>query len=205
MGTTDDNGIYFYEDTDGAPVASLLNIGQQSVSDALNNLGTYRSAASDAEQAIVVADYAPSPTKPLLVYRQDYQAARAWRWTTDGSTWRTLSTTQARGSIGNAANFNASNTTVYAEGEFASISGYIQSTTTGGMNQTPKPIGVIHISLAPTVDTEIFPIYSTLPVPVMGRVTSGGGVQASIAEGFPTQPLTSSTRFYLSSMRWKCV
>lgn len=36
MGTIDSNGIYFYEDTDAvSPLHTLLNVGQQSVSDAL--------------------------------------------------------------------------------------------------------------------------------------------------------------------------
>lgn len=203
MGTTDELGIYYYADTDGAPTASLLNVGQQSVSNALSNLGTYRSVASDAEQAILVDAFAPSPTKPLLIYRQDYQAARAWRWTIDGTTWRTFATTQALGSIGNSTGFTGANTTVYAEGDFISISGYIKSTGTGGMSTTWKQVGVVNIALAPAASSEIFPIYSNLPVPVMGRILDNGAVQAAIAPGFATQALTSANVFYFSPARWK--
>lgn len=40
MGTVDERGIYFYEETDAvSPLHTLLNVGQQSVSDAIEDLG----------------------------------------------------------------------------------------------------------------------------------------------------------------------
>lgn len=42
MGTIDGNGIYFYEETDSlSPLHTLLNVGQQSVSDALGTWAAY--------------------------------------------------------------------------------------------------------------------------------------------------------------------
>lgn len=38
MGTTDSNGVYFYEETDPvSPLHTLLNVGQQSISDAIGD------------------------------------------------------------------------------------------------------------------------------------------------------------------------
>lgn len=71
MGTIDENGIYLYDDTDGAPVASLLNVGQQSVSNAIAALGTYKNVANTAARDTLSLAFNPSPTRPLYVHRRD--------------------------------------------------------------------------------------------------------------------------------------
>lgn len=71
MGTTDANGIYMYDDTDGAPIPSVLNVGQQSVSDAIEGLGTYHVVANTAERDALSLAYGPSASDPLYVHRRD--------------------------------------------------------------------------------------------------------------------------------------
>jgi len=94
MGTTDSNGIYFYEDTDGAPVASLLNVGQQSVSNAItdiyDDIRPIAVVANLAQRTALVATYAPSPTKPLYVHQQDQALDSQFLVTTNGTDFRVI-------------------------------------------------------------------------------------------------------------------
>lgn len=85
MGTTDANGIYFYDDTDGAPTPSTLNLGQQSVSNALNGIRVTEVVANATERAALVASYVPTPSKPLYVHQQDLPAGRQFMVSTGGA------------------------------------------------------------------------------------------------------------------------
>lgn len=89
MTTIDANGIIRYEDTDGAPTPPVLNLGLQSVSDAMSRKGFY-TAADKAARNAYAATFAPSEARPLLVNRQDMPANSRWEWTSDGSTWYPL-------------------------------------------------------------------------------------------------------------------
>lgn len=78
MGTTDSNGIYFYEVTDPvSPLQSLLNVGQQSVSDALTTQNNkYRVVTSGTRPA--------SPAVGSLILETDTGLTLQWngtRWT----------------------------------------------------------------------------------------------------------------------------
>lgn len=90
MGTTDDNGIYFYDDTDGAPTPPVLNVGQQSVSDALKRVGYTVVANITARDSLATA-FGPSASKPLMVYRTDapvgmrYEVNQGSGWTVFGA------------------------------------------------------------------------------------------------------------------------
>lgn len=70
MGTIDSNGVYFYEDTDAvSPLHTLLNIGQQSVSDALSH--RTRGVANTTERNALLTTVGATADKPLIVYRRD--------------------------------------------------------------------------------------------------------------------------------------
>lgn len=89
MPTTDSNGIIRYLDTDGAPTPPVLNLGMQSVSDALSKKGFY-TAVDKADRNTYAAAFAPSNSRPLLVNRQDMPTNSRWEWTNDGITWYPL-------------------------------------------------------------------------------------------------------------------
>lgn len=81
MGNTDANGIYFYDDTDGAPTAPVLNVGQQSVSDAIGGI-----AATD-----VVSTNRPAHVPGLRIYETDtgvsyISSGGAWKYLTGSPT-----------------------------------------------------------------------------------------------------------------------
>lgn len=101
MGTTDANGIYMYDDTDGAPTPPVLNVGQQSVSDALSSLGEIHSVANQAERNALALSRTITNTSPLYVERRDTGAIER---TFDGTTWvrvagTSLSSYQTSGSV----------------------------------------------------------------------------------------------------------
>lgn len=88
MGTTDGNGIFFYETTDPvSPLQTLLNLGQQSVSNALTaNVRIWPVADSTARNALAGVRI-PSASQPLVVYRQD---TFVYEMSTSGTNFRAI-------------------------------------------------------------------------------------------------------------------
>lgn len=89
MPTTDSNGIIRYLASDGAPTPPVLNLGMQSVSDALSKKGFY-TAVDKADRDAFSAAFVPSNSRPLLVNRQDLPANSRFEWTNNGTTWYPL-------------------------------------------------------------------------------------------------------------------
>lgn len=87
MPTTDSNGIIRYLDTDGAPTPPVLNLGMQSVSDALTKLRDIKYVANVTERTALVATWVPTASKPLYVHRGDAPALERLESTIDGTTW----------------------------------------------------------------------------------------------------------------------
>ena len=79
MATTDSNGVLFYETTDPvSPLQVLLNLGQTSVSNALNSrIRLYRSTSA-------VTPTTPTPVQGDFWYQTDNNSV----WTYNGSAWR---------------------------------------------------------------------------------------------------------------------
>lgn len=98
MATTDSNGILFYEETDAvSPLHTLLNGGQQSVSDAFtafsNGSGgeiVIHYVANTAARATLATAYSPTASKPLFVYRGDATAGFEVEVTENGTGWSNL-------------------------------------------------------------------------------------------------------------------
>jgi hypothetical protein len=87
MGTTDNNGIYFYEETDSvSPLHTLLNVAQQSVSDALDDTARIFPAANAAARAALLVSRGSSSTNPLLVRQVD----TGEYWEHNGTAWRVI-------------------------------------------------------------------------------------------------------------------
>lgn len=101
MGTTDNNGVYFYEDTDAvSPLHTLLNTGQTSVSNALNAAPRIFPTATEATRNALLTQRGSSAAKPLFVYRQELQRVEYH----DGTRWHVTSdTTIGRGVYTGAA------------------------------------------------------------------------------------------------------
>jgi hypothetical protein len=80
MGTIDSNGIYFYEDTDAvSPLHTLLNVGQQSVSDALETVsGRYKIVTSRPASSTNVGDTI-------------FETSTGLKLTWDGTRWKYVS------------------------------------------------------------------------------------------------------------------
>lgn len=98
MTTTDSNGIIRYQTTDPvSPLHTLLNLGMQSVSDAvttINNKTTINVVSNTAARtalvtALTAAGKGPTPARPLFVSREDTPPSYI-ESTTDGVTWRAV-------------------------------------------------------------------------------------------------------------------
>lgn len=207
MTTIDANGIIRYEDTDGAPTPPVLNLGLQSVSDAISNIGAYRRAANATARAALVAQYSPTPAKPLLVYREDLPVERAFEFTRNGTTWFTVNSTGTSVQVGDVTAFSGASTALHLDGPFVTGSGFIRHTAaSGGLSTVWKTIGGLPGGLNPIRDAEIFPIYSNLAQPVYCRILrDGGAVQIGLQAGSGTVALNNGHVFYLSGIRWRYV
>lgn len=88
MGTTDSNGIYFYEDTDAvSPLHTLLNLGQTSVTNALDATARIWPIANTAARTALVAAHPPTASEPLYAHRADAPEGQRLEVTIDGTTW----------------------------------------------------------------------------------------------------------------------
>lgn len=101
MTTTDSNGIVRFQDSDGAPTPPVLNLGLQSVSDAITGVksdvaaarraGIYPVASSAARGALISQMIAnnvpPTTTNPVYVYREDVGVLER---TINGTSWTGL-------------------------------------------------------------------------------------------------------------------
>jgi hypothetical protein len=115
MGTTDSNGVWFWDENDIiAPIQTALNLGQSNLSGLvteLKDLGIHY-VANTAARAALVATYAPSATRPLYVYRGDAPAGAKIEFSTNGTTWFSVY------SSGRAA------VTLSMSGDWTNFSGY---------------------------------------------------------------------------------
>lgn len=93
MGTTDANGIYMYDDTDGAPTPPVLNVGQQSVSNALNAVTRRGIFAVEniAARSALASSLTVSSSNPLYVDRADALPGMRLERSYNGTTWESVS------------------------------------------------------------------------------------------------------------------
>lgn len=87
MATTDANGIVFYETTDPvSPLQTLLNSGQQSISNALSATVRVWPVADATARTAILALKGSSAANPLFVWQADVKATLVH----DGTSWTGL-------------------------------------------------------------------------------------------------------------------
>lgn len=97
MGTTDSNGIYFYEDTDAvSPLHTLLNLGQTSVANSVQNSIQPKKVANVAGRTSAIADRVAAgrpvtDSDPMYFYREDAGAGKQLEYTVNGTAFHTIS------------------------------------------------------------------------------------------------------------------
>jgi hypothetical protein len=91
MSTINGNGILFYEVTDDvAPLETMLNTGQLSVSEALDATARIFPVADVAARTALAAAYSPSASNPLYVDRANAPTYGCLERTADGTTWTSV-------------------------------------------------------------------------------------------------------------------
>lgn len=93
MATLDDNGILFYEETDPiSPIHTLLNTGQQSVSNAFGEASRIWKVDNAGERNALAVARAASAANPVYVHQADAPVASRLKVSEDptGNVWRTI-------------------------------------------------------------------------------------------------------------------
>lgn len=94
MGSTDANGVFFYDENDiVSPIHTALNTAQSNLTNTvipgLRDMGI-RYAANETARAALVAQYAPTAARPLYVFRDNAPAGAELEFTQNGTTWTTI-------------------------------------------------------------------------------------------------------------------
>ena len=90
MGTTDSNGVWFWDENDiFAPVHTALNLGQSNLSSLVTGLrdATIHYVANETARATLATQFVPSASRPLYVHRGNANDGRYLEMTTNGTTW----------------------------------------------------------------------------------------------------------------------
>ena len=97
MATIDSNGVLFYQDTDSFTPPASLNLAQSNLSDLLAaGVRFKRVANTTARSALVTSIGLANVTtaNPLHVWRADATAGKQYEYTTNGTTWHTVVTSE---------------------------------------------------------------------------------------------------------------
>ena len=97
MATIDSNGVLFYQDSDNFTPPASLNLAQSNLSDLLGATPRFKRVANTAARSALVTSIGLAnitPDNPLLVWRADATAGLQLEYTTNGTTWETLVTSQ---------------------------------------------------------------------------------------------------------------
>ena len=97
MATIDSNGVLFYQDSDNFTPPASLNLAQSNLSDLLSaGVRFKRVANTTARSALVTSIGLANITtaNPLHVWRADATAGRQYEYTTNGTTWHTILTSE---------------------------------------------------------------------------------------------------------------
>ena len=97
MATIDSNGVLFYQDSDNFTPPASLNLAQSNLSDLLSSGVRFKRVANTTARSALVTSIGLAnitTANPLHVWRADATAGRQYEYTTDGTTWNVLVTSE---------------------------------------------------------------------------------------------------------------
>ena len=97
MATIDSNGVLFYQDSDNFTPPASLNLAQSNLSDLLSSGVRFKRVANTTARTALVSSIGLAnitQANPLLVWRADAAAGSQLEYTTNGSTWNVLVTSE---------------------------------------------------------------------------------------------------------------
>lgn len=98
MATIDSNGVLFYQDTDSFAPPASLNLAQSNLSDLLGASPRFKKVANTTARTALVSSIGTAnitAANPLLVWRTDAAAGSQLEFTTNGTKWNTVITSDA--------------------------------------------------------------------------------------------------------------
>lgn len=97
MATIDSNGVLFYQDTDSFTPPASLNLAQSNLSDLLSSGVRFKRVANTTARSALVTSIGLAnitADNPLFVWRADATAGFRLEYTTNGSDWHTVVTSE---------------------------------------------------------------------------------------------------------------
>lgn len=97
MATIDSNGVLFYQDSDNFTPPASLNLAQSNLSSLLGESPRFKKVANTTARTALVSSIGLAnitPASPLLVWRADAAAGSQLEYTTNGTTWNVLVTSE---------------------------------------------------------------------------------------------------------------
>ena len=97
MATIDSNGVLFYQDSDNFNPPASLNLAQSNLSSLLGESPRFKKVANTTARTALVTSIGLvniTADNPLLVWRADAAAGSRLEYTTNGTTWNVLATSE---------------------------------------------------------------------------------------------------------------
>lgn len=208
MTTTDANGIVRYTTSDPvSPLHTLLNLGMQSVSDAVTNQTTIHPVANIAARTALASTYAPTTSRPLYVDRADALEGARLEVSTNGVNWRVFDSrapirqwTNAEGVSGWIAHPDVGTLQVTRDGDWVSVQGGLaRSGAAVTLDFSGLLVANLPVGFRPKVGKE-FPCVSNINH-VGWRVSTGGQMRVRAHSGGPT--ISTGGYVILDGIHWE--
>lgn len=179
MATIDSNGVLFYQDSDNFTPPASLNLAQSNLSDLLSSGVRFKRVANTTARSALVTSIGLAnitADNPLFVWRADATAGFRLEYTSNGSDWHTVVTSEqdtgwqsvalAAGYTGTAAVRKQGNR-VYVRWSCS---------TSFAANAAALPLFTVPAGYLPSSDVAAA-LGGTSLYPWTGRITSAGAVQ----------------------------
>ena len=179
MATIDSNGVLFYQDSDNFTPPASLNLAQSNLSDLLSSGVRFKRVANTTARTALVSSIGLANitvNNPLFVWRADATAGFRLEYTSNGSGWHTVVTSEqdtgwqsvalAAGYTGTAAVRKQGNR-VYVRWSCS---------TSFAANAAALPLFTVPVGYRPLTDVAVA-LGGTPLYPWTGRITSAGAVQ----------------------------
>ena len=180
MATIDSNGVLFYQDSDNFTPPASLNLAQSNLSDLLSSGVRFKRVANTTERSALVTSIGLAnitAANPLHVWRADATAGRQYEYTTNGTTWHTVVTSEQDTGWQSVTLASGYTGTAYVRKQGNRV--YVRWTcsTSFASNAAALPLFTVPNGYRPLLVDVAASLGGTSLYPWTGRITTAGVVQ----------------------------